>query len=340
MDLAARAWPASLPSTMGSDQMPDSEASFDDAFHKSIVDNIADGVYYVDLERRITYWNHGAERLTGYAAKDMIGEHCFANRLSHVDAAGTALCFEGCPLQATMGDGEVREAEVWMRHESGHRSPVRVRTAPVRDAAGEIIGAVEVFDDASRLIEAREHLATARHDAMTDTLTLLPNRRHFDAALDGRLDNLRRYGWAFGLLIADIDHFKRVNDRYGHDVGDAALATVAASIAGGVRHGDLAARWGGEEFAILVEATDESSLLQTAERLRILVAHSVVKHGDARFGVRISIGGSGAMATDGAHDLIGRADAALYRAKDTGRDRVVLVSAEPTTTERPERARG
>lgn len=306
--------------------MAPDRAAFDDAFHKSIVDNIADGVYYVDTERRITYWNHGAERLTGYLADEMVGEHCYANKLSHVDAAGTALCFDGCPLMSTISDGAVREAEVWLRHATGHRSPVRVRTAPVRDESGAIIGAVEVFDDASRMIEAREQTEAARHDALTDTLTRLPNRRHFDAALTGRLENLRRYGWPFGLLIADIDHFKRVNDEHGHDAGDAALATVAATIAGGVRHGDLAARWGGEEFAILVEASDADGLLFVAERLRILVSKSAARHEGANLNVRISLGGSLALAADGTHDLLARADAALYAAKTGGRDRTVIGS--------------
>ena len=304
--------------------------TFEDAFHKTIIDNIADGVYYVDRQRTITYWNHGAERLTGYLASDVVGRHCFANLLSHVDAAGTALCHAGCPLAQTIADGSVREAEIWLRHRAGHRRPVRVRTAPVFGSDGSIVGAVEVFDDASRLIEARRDAETAQHDALTDALTGLPNRRHFDAALAARLEDLRRYGWPFGLLIADVDQFKRFNDTYGHDVGDTALATVAATIAGGVRGGDLAARWGGEEFAILVQGTDADALADTAERVRILVARSAVRGHGKPVPVRISLGGAPADATDSPASLVARADRALYAAKEQGRNRVVVVgTADP-----------
>jgi diguanylate cyclase (GGDEF)-like protein/PAS domain S-box-containing protein len=303
----------------------DPSRSFDDAFHKTIVDNIADGVYYVDRERTITYWNHGAERLTGYQADDMVGQHCYANLLSHVDAAGSELCFAGCPLAETIADGEVREAEVWLRHRAGHRRPVRIRTAPVFGADGSIVGAVEVFDDASRLIEARNEAKLAHRDALTDALTGIPNRRHFDAALAARLEDLRRYGWPFALLIADIDHFKRVNDAHGHDVGDLALVTVAATLTGGIRAGDLAARWGGEEFAVLVQEADSDPLVATAERLRILVARSVIQAAGEILPVRISVGGTPADASDTATSLITRADGALYSAKQGGRDRIAIV---------------
>jgi diguanylate cyclase (GGDEF)-like protein/PAS domain S-box-containing protein len=301
-------------------------SSFDDAFHKTIVDNIADGVYYVDNGRTITYWNHGAERLTGFAADDVVGRRCYDNLLSHVDGSGKALCMSGCPLADTIADGETREVEVWLRHRDGHRRPVRVRTAPVFNEGGSIVGAVEVFDDASRMIEARELAETAQHDALTDALTGLPNRRHFDAALDGRLENLRRYGWPFGLLIADIDHFKRINDEYGHDAGDSALRMVAATLAGGVRRGDLAARWGGEEFAILVQG---DMLERTAERLRVLVARSLVRHDGHEIAARISLGGTLAEALDTSATLLARADQALYDAKESGRNRVVIAGAAP-----------
>lgn len=301
-----------------------SRGPFDDEFHKTIVDNIADGVYYVDRERTITYWNRGAERITGYCATDVVGQRCYANILSHVDGAGRPLCLDGCPLAATIDDGDVREVDVWLRHRDGHRRPVRVRTAPIRDTAGEVVGAVEVFDDATRMVEALASAERARHDAMTDPLTGLANRRHFDVALEGRLANLRRYGWPFGLLMLDVDHFKRVNDEHGHDAGDAVLRIVAATLVGGVRAGDLVARWGGEEFAVLVEAADELRLREAAERLRVLVARSLVRHRGLTIGVTVSVGGTIGMAGDGPASAVIRADAALYRAKRAGRDRTEI----------------
>ena len=293
-------------------------------FHKAIVENLADGVYFVDPSRKITYWNPGARRITGYDLDDVVGHRCFENILDHVDAEGNSLCHTVCPLAATMRDGVPREVSVWLRHADGYRKPVRVKTAPVRSHDGKIVGAVEVFSDDSAVLRAAEDADRARRDALTDELTGLPNRRLFDAALAGRIENLSRYGWRFGLLIADIDHFKAINDRYGHHFGDAVLAGVAATLHGAVRAGDIVARWGGEEFAVLVESSDETGLGETAERLRVLVAQSEVRQEGHVTKVHVSVGGSLAMGDDSAETLFARADAALYAAKHAGRNRIEI----------------
>jgi diguanylate cyclase (GGDEF)-like protein len=146
----------------------------------------------------------------------------------------------------------------------------------------------------------------------------------FDAALNGRLENLSRYGWAFGLLIADIDHFKQVNDRHGHAFGDAVLECVAATLQGAVRAGDIVARWGGEEFAVLVEASDDAGLRETAERIRMLVAESEVRREGIVVSARVSVGGTLATSGDTLESLFARADGALYAAKESGRNRIEL----------------
>lgn len=299
-------------------------ASYGPDFHRTLVDNLAVGVYFVDPERTITYWNRGAERLTGYAAGDVVGRSCYDNLLAHVDAEGTPLCINGCPLAGTIADGREREQEVWLRHRDGQRRPVRVRAAPIRDADGAIVGAVEVFEDDSPARSARAEADAALHDSLTDPLTGLANRRRLAAALAGSLDNLRRHGWMFGVLIADIDHFKAVNDEFGHPAGDATLRSVAASLEGGTRAGDTVGRWGGEEFLVVVIATDGAGLKRTAERLRILVESSAVRIGESYVPLTISLGGTLARAADSPEDLVARADRALYEAKQAGRNRVTL----------------
>jgi diguanylate cyclase (GGDEF)-like protein/PAS domain S-box-containing protein len=300
---------------------------FDDEFHKTIVDNLADGVYFVDPDREITYWNHGAERITGYASEAVVGHRCFDNILDHVDAEGNSLCQSLCPLAATMRDGQPREMSFWLRHAEGYRKPVRVRTSPVRDQEGKIVGAVEIFSDDSAVLRAVEDADRARRDALTDDLTGMPNRRLFDAALAGRIENLARYGWRFGLLIVDIDHFKAINDQHGHHFGDAVLAGVAATLHGAVRAGDVVARWGGEEFVVLVESSDEAGLVEAAERLRVLVAQSEVRVEGLTARVYVSVGGALAVPEDTAVSLFARVDAALYGAKLAGRNRIEI--AEP-----------
>jgi diguanylate cyclase (GGDEF)-like protein/PAS domain S-box-containing protein len=300
---------------MPSDPTPDS-------IERIVVDNLADGVYYVDAGRKITYWNRGAERIAGFAPDEIVGHRCFDNLLDHVDAEGNNLCRGACPLAATIRDGLPHETALWLRHRDGHRKPVLVRTMPVRDAEGRIIGGVEMFSDNSAVLRAMEDADRARRDSMTDDLTGLPNRRHFDAALAGRLENLARYGWRFGLLIADVDFFKDINDEHGHAFGDAVLAGVGRTLSGAIRAGDLAARWGGDEFAILMESPDGRGIRETAERIQALLARSEARFGDRAITPAVSIGASMAVPGDTAASLFARADAALYAAKQAGRNRI------------------
>ena len=302
----------------------DAEIGPVEGVERTVIDSLDEGVYYVDRGRRIRFWNSGAERLTGYAAAAVVGRFCYDNLLNHVDGSGRQLCRSGCPLSATMDDGEPRDAEVFLRHHEGHRVPVRVRTTPVRDRLGQVIGAVEIFDDSTDLAAVRREVSELRDLAMRDALTGLPNRRHFEMSIASRVAELAGYGRRFGLLIADIDRFKVVNDRHGHAVGDAALRTVARTLLESSRALDDVSRFGGEEFALTITDVDESRLRPVAERFRALVERSRVRAGGVDIPVTISIGGTIAAVGDTAAAIFERADAALYQAKEAGRNRVVL----------------
>ncbi|MBN2339203.1 MAG: diguanylate cyclase, partial [Acidobacteria bacterium] len=213
--------------------------------YRELLDAIADGVYFTDRERRIAFWNRGAEALTGYARDEVIGRRCMDNLLVHVDNAGTRLCFGACPLAATLENGEPREADVYLHHKNGHRVPVRVRVFPIRDDGGAITGAVEVFNDNTATRRAAAHLERMERLALLDHLTGIANRRGAEAAIRSRLEELRRNGWGFGVLLLDIDDFKAVNDSCGHETGDRVLRLVARTLEAGARSFDLVGRWGG-----------------------------------------------------------------------------------------------
>ncbi|HET9347219.1 MAG TPA: GGDEF domain-containing protein, partial [Candidatus Limnocylindrales bacterium] len=158
--------------------------------------------------------------------------------------------------------------------------------------------------------------------ASTDALTGLPNRRYFDEFV-GLLARRRRAGDAVGILMVDIDRFKKLNDTHGHAVGDEVLRAVAGAIAGAVREDDVPARFGGEEFAVLLRNPTRDEAVEVGERIREAVASlDLVAVGVA--GTSVSVGV--AVADEPGQpipDVIERADKALYEAKRTGRDRVV-----------------
>jgi diguanylate cyclase (GGDEF)-like protein/PAS domain S-box-containing protein len=292
--------------------------------HRQLCDYLFDGVYFVGRDRKIAYWNHGAEELTGYTSEEVLGSHCFDNLLMHVDDKGCELCHGGCPLAATMQDGKRREAEVYLRHKSGHRVPVSVRVAPIKDSSGSIIGAVEVFSDisAKKTIERRARDLEA--DAYLDQVTGLSNRRHITMAVQHATQEIDEFGTKAGLLIIDIDHFKEVNDRFGHSTGDAVLKTVADTLTHALRPQDRVGRWGGDEFLMLAKGVEVEALEKIGERCRKLIEMSTLLAGADRIRVTASIGGTLLEPGKSPQTAFDRADSLMYISKSQGRNRTLV----------------
>ncbi len=301
--------------------MPDSSRSAT-TFHEKLLDSLYDGVYFVDSERRITYWNHGAESLTGYCVSDAVGRKCFDNFLEHVDEQGCALCLNGCPLTAAIGDGQRHEAEVYLRHKAGHRVPVSVRVSPLRDAAGLVIGAVEIFTDVTEKKNVERRVGELENLAFCDPLTGLLNRRFMERKVEQAILEHKEFARHYGILMIDIDKFKQVNDTVGHDAGDSVLRTVSKTLVHSLRALDIVGRWGGEEFVVLLPEAETAKLLEIAERCRKLVAESSVTIHDQRLSVTVSIGGTSINRSDSAASAVHRADQLMYRSKTSGRNRI------------------
>jgi diguanylate cyclase (GGDEF)-like protein/PAS domain S-box-containing protein len=294
-------------------------------FYRDVLDNLYDGVYFVDRERVVTYWNRGAERITGYTSAQMLGHSCSDHLLNHVSADGTPLCRERCPLAACIADGMPREAEVFLHHADGHRMPVLVRGAALRDATGEIIGAVETFTGNAAVWTAREEVRELRRRTRSDGLTGAASRGYTEGRLRGLVAEYSGSEPAAGLIFADIDDFKRFNDVYGHEVGDRVLRMVAATLAANVRSGDVVGRWGGEEFVTLVCGIgSQAELAALAEKLRALVGASRLDLGEQCLSVTISIGATLLRADDSPEALVRRADQLMYVSKAAGRARVTV----------------
>ena len=185
----------------------------------------------------------------------------------------------------------------------------------------------EALVPAGRALGVAARLARAERDSVRDALTGLPNRRAFERAFAREIERARRARRGLGLALVDIDHFKAVNDELGHDLGDVVLREVARRLADALRETDLVARWGGEEFVLLlpeVDAGADEGLGLAVERVRERVAAFPVELGGERppRAVTVSIGLANLARGDQADDLLRRADQALYRAKRGGRNRV------------------
>jgi diguanylate cyclase (GGDEF)-like protein/PAS domain S-box-containing protein len=290
---------------------------------KSIVDNIYEGVYFVDLDRRIIYWNRGAERITGFTAAEMVGKFCADNLLVHVDELGRCLCTSACPLVDVMQQKCVHNSDqMFVHHKAGHRLPVAVSISLIRDDSGAPIGAVEIFSERSTLDQDLQLIETLKRDSLIDALTGLPNRRYLQMNLTGSLAEFERHGIGFGLVFADVDNFKQFNDSYGHDVGDRVLKLVGNTMGNCMRAYDMVGRWGGEEFLATIRFTDTEQFRTVAEKLRVMVEQSFFMHGDERLQVTITLGATHVRPGDTAESLVNRADQLMYAGKQAGRNRV------------------
>ncbi|MBT1072814.1 sensor domain-containing diguanylate cyclase [Pelotalea chapellei] len=289
-----------------------------------ILENLFDGVYFVDKDRCITIWNKGAERITGFEKKEVIGRRCADNILRHIDADGRELCLSGCPLAATLADGSVREADVYLHHKQGHRLPVSVRISAVRNSAGEIIGGMEVFTDNLNSMRLMKELELLKLEAYLDSLTGIGNRRYADITLQTRILEQQNHNISFGLIFLDIDHFKIFNDTYGHKTGDDVLIMVGKTIAGLLRSTDIVARWGGEEFIILLPAINPTLLKSISQRVRLFIQRSYLMVGTTKLSVTASLGATLGIPGDTPESVTRRADSLMYVSKMSGRNRVTI----------------
>lgn len=295
----------------------------DDQF-RNFLNHFFDGVYVVDRTKKVLFWNTSAEKMTGYSAAEAMGKCCADNLLRHVDVQGTALCENGCPLSATLADGKARSADVYLHHKNGHRVPVQVRVNPLYDQLGNICGCVEIFTDNSRFESVFRQLRETERALYQDELTGVGNRKFAEIRMSELLGAHTDHSLSFGVLFADIDHFKRVNDTYGHAVGDRIIQLVARTIQNGLRPTDRVCRFGGEEYLCLLSNVTPHDLRLVAERVRMLVELSWL---DTEFGalrVTLSVGGTTVQAGDTGEEIIARADRNMYRAKAAGRNQVMM----------------
>ncbi len=288
-----------------------------------ILDNLYDGVYFVDLHRQIIFWNKSAEKITGFTKQQVLGTHCYDGMLKHIDKNGSLLCADTCPLAQSIKEGREIEAEVFVHHREGHRIPVLVHVSPIRNSLGVITGAVENFSDNTLHSILLDQLEKYRNLSLIDPLTDLLNRRYLEIHLQNKLNELKSYQRLFfGVLFIDIDFFKNVNDSFGHDVGDNVLKMVSKTLKNYLGKEETVCRWGGEEFVAVVYCNSFDFLFAKADMLRLLVSQSFVQVKNVDVSVTVSIGAAMANLEDTVESLLKRADNLMLQSKRLGRNRV------------------
>ena len=194
--------------------------------------------------------------------------------------------------------------------------------APLAEQLATLVARVAAMEDESR--QARDHLELQKARLLRDTLTELPNREAYNQRLEQEFARWQRYRRHLGFVVCDVDHFKKINDSYGHLAGDKVLRVIAKTLAKRLRKTDFIARFGGEEFVLLLPETDARAALQTVETLREAIAQCPFHFREQRVGVTMSFGVTELREGDTPERAFERADQALYLAKNNGRNRCEL----------------
>jgi diguanylate cyclase (GGDEF)-like protein/PAS domain S-box-containing protein len=289
---------------------------------------IGEGIYVLDGQGRLTFMNPEAQRLLGWTEAELLGRE--VHEVIHFQKDGTPLQATECPeLQAITCGGIVRHEEDVFKRKDGTLFPVALVATPLLED-GRVAGSVAAFHDITDRKKVAEELKLLNdilaHRANTDPLTGISNRLKFNEILNIELQRAKRFDTPLSLIMFDVDHFKEINDTFGHHTGDEVLRDLTKLVAQYVRSHDLFARWGGEEFMIMVTNTAADNARHFAEKLRLTIE-------SRRFPgvqqVTCSFGVAQLGSDDNDDRFTQRVDRALYLAKAQGRNRVELACPWP-----------
>lgn len=262
---------------------------FDD---REVLENLYDGLYLVTRLRKITFWNRAAEAITGYSAGEVMGLHCYAGPLKHVDSDGNDLCAQGCPLNWAMAHRRQHLADIFLHHKEGHRIPVRVKVSPLYNAAGEAIGAAELFSDNTETMLALERLGELEETALLDPLTRLANKDYLESQTQRYLRDMVRYPKHIGVLLIELDDFEGVTAKLSIPERKGLLRVIAETIRSNCRPMDLFGHVDEGCFVGLIHDVTSNQLFTIGQKLNILIQKSHFLQGDQLISVKASIGGT------------------------------------------------
>lgn len=287
---------------------------------RNIVSSTFNGIVTINEQGIIDTFNSAATRIFDHTPEEVIGRN-ISMLMSETDS-GMHNNYIGRYIETGEAHIIQKPREVIARHKDGHTFPIELCVSARHSDEGWMF--IGVMHDISRRKKMQQELESL---ATTDGLTGVRNRTYFNSQLTSEFMRAKRYDLDLSLLILDADHFKSVNDTYGHPAGDALLQAIAGQARACARVTDTVARYGGEEFAIILPETDGASAVQLAERLRRNIEQMLVTHNDDTISRTISVGVACLKSHEcnNEDELLIVADRALYKAKEAGRNRVELL---------------
>ena len=296
----------------------------DPEIYRTVLERISGGVYFVDRDRRIVFWNRGAEEITGYLSQQVLGHHMAENFLEHVNQENHRLEGDDLPLNAALRQGQEMDLRAIVRHKDGHPVKVHLRAVPLRDEFGKLLGAAEYMELSEPMLwddERKNQLAI--HGCM-DRATGALTREYLETQLHEHVETFERHQIPFSVLVIQVDKLDELKSTHGSGAVAAVMKVAAHTLLDSLRSPDLLGRWSDSEYLVVAAECGANEALRVAERLRRTANGADTQWWGDRLKVTLSAGAAAVKPGENASAVVARAELALRRAVAEGGNRSAI----------------
>lgn len=298
----------------------------DPEIYQTVLDNLQTGVYIVDRNRRIRFWNEGAEQITGYLRQDVVGRFLRDHLLTVGDGVKDLDLEQDDPINLAFRDGKPSIMDVSILHKDGYRVPIVLRTNPIRNSRGAVIGAAESFEKNRSASEWTRRQAGFADFGCLDSVTGVAAQSFMETHLRENLITFAEHNIPFGILLVRIDQMDQFRASRGPGVVTTILRVVAQSVENCLRPTDLVGCWGANQFIAILLECRESEVSRVGERVRKMIGQAEIEWWGDKFSVTSPVGGAGCRAGDDTELLLARAAASLQESIGKGGNCVTVLS--------------
>ncbi|NQT65339.1 MAG: diguanylate cyclase, partial [FCB group bacterium] len=286
--------------------------------YQNIIENLYEGLFYVDKERRIKYWSKGAEKITGYSSSEVLDQICSEKFLCPTDADGRKYYGESNVFTITLANGTYKQFELLITHKNGSKVPVSIRIAPMYDVNDNIVGATQLFTDNKEHLEHLVNDSEEYENSFFDPITKLPNKVSLEMSINFKLSEFRRYNRPFGIILFEIDNYDKLSKIYGEEFDVNVLTKISKLVTIDLRPFDIAGRWSEKEFALVLINVREDSIKVIGDRLKDIIENTDLTIGKGEIDITLSIAGIVATLNDSTKLLIEKLRTTIKKCKHMG----------------------
>jgi diguanylate cyclase (GGDEF)-like protein/PAS domain S-box-containing protein len=297
----------------------------DPVIYQTVLDGLQTGVYIVDRNRRIRFWNEGAEQITGYLRQDVVGRLLRDHLLATGDDVKDFGSDPADPINIVFRDGKPTIKDVSILHKDGYRIPIILRTNPIRNSRGAVVGAAESFEKNRSASDWGRRQSGFADFGCLDAVTGVAAQSFMQTQLLENLTIYAEHHIPFGILLIQVDHFDQFCASRGPGIVPALLRIIAQSMENCVRPTDLVGCWGENQFIAILLECKESEVVLVGERVRKMIARSEIEWWGDKFSVTSPVGGAGCRDGDHPELLVGRAEASLKESVGKGGNCVTVL---------------